>query len=681
MHPSQSPQYPTASSVGRDEYGSGHDCDKDTETDHGYESTTTTTDSDPPPHTPIGVATTSHCVEALQVHGDDEVEVHGAEIGVEHVAVTSSLSDPTTPVKLLGGFSMFTSPSASSGSPNSNRDGCGSSKAAVVFPSLNGSFRQGSLSQMPVSLSSHRVFAETTPASTVTPVGSLSLSSTKESTTQLGLDNSKMKLKSGGLEPSGCSVSGDNPAFMLGLCSPPPTSPSAGLRKDSQGFWEPAAPISPSSSSSSLPLSPSEGKMGSRLTAGRIDEKTGPVLGESSESPQAASLQFTHSAKPRLLSPGPRRVTSAGSTNSSSSRPASFPSPTSTPASASVFGGSYPSSPSPQNNSSLVTPNPTTLLPAFLATPTVKRKKTSRTREIVDRLRSSSIDAGKGGVGLDSLSWLVSPTAGGELDGTLGKVSSGLDHAAGNHIPEGQPSPSPPSKSSSDSSSWLRSDLGKNNGRAPESKSSDSGSSGSGGKGDGATQVADSETFFSLASPKIVTTTKTKHSITPFPILSVSQTSTSNLTMTHQSQAGGTAGREPVTTTPSKGGGGPKMNATVATSPNVRSSGPQLLPNTPNGGTSPSTHPSRHPLPSPSHPTVLPLAPPPPILSVSPYPHPMYMPFTQYHLAPAHQGPQGQGAWLAVYPGRPPHLPVHPLPAQTHVPPITGVSGMRHVTW
>lgn len=660
VHRSQSPRHPTKPSLGRDEYGPGHDCDKETETDHDYESTTTTTDSDLPPHTPIGAATTSHCIEALQVHGDNEVEVHGIEIDTEHAAasVTFGLSDPTTPVKLLG---RFASPSASSGSPDSNRAGYEPSKATVVFPSLNGSFRQGSSSRMSVSLSSQGMSTQTTPARIVTPASSSSLSSTKKMTL-LGLgdeDNSNTQLRSGGLETS-ASVLSDNPAFMLSLCSPPPTSPGSGLRKDSQGFWEPVTPISPcsTSTSSSVPLSPSEGKTRSRPATEWIGEKKG----EGSDSPEAASPQFTLSAKSRSLSPGSRHVTSAGSTRSSSSRPASFSSPMSTPASTSMFGGSYPPSPSPPNNSSLVPPN-TTLLPAFLATATVKRKKASRTREIVDRLRSTSIDAGKGGVELDSLGWPASPSAGGELDG---KTPSGADES---HIAGGQPSPPPP-KSSSDSPPWLGSDLGKNHGQAPGSKSSDSSSSGSRRKSNGAT--AGSEAPFPLATSR----TTGNPNITPFPILTVSQTSASNFTMTHQRQTGVT------TTTPSKGPDGSKMNAVVATSPNGRSPGSQ--PVAPNGGTSPSTHSSHHSLPSPSHPIVHPqpvLGPPPPMLAVSAYPHPMYVPLTQYRLAPPLQIQQGQGTWLAIYPGCPPHLPVHPLPTQSHVPPITGVSGMRHVSW
>ena len=665
IHSAQSPQYPTKPNLGRDEYGPGHDCDKETETDHGYESTTTTTDSDPPPHTPVGAATTSHRVETFKLHGDDEVEVYGVEIDEEHAAasVTISLSDPTTPVKPLGRFSMPASSSVLSGSSGSNRDGCESSKAAVVFPSLNGSFRQGSSSQMSVSLSSPGMSAQTTPARTVTPVSSSSLSSPTESTTQLGPgdeEDPEIKLRSRGA----CSVSGDRP--------------SSGLRKDSLGYWEPVMPVSPSSSSSSPPLSPSEGKMGSSPTAGWAGEKTARVPGESSESPEAASPLSTLSTKSRSLSPGPRRVSSAGSTRSSGSGLASFSSPVSTPASGSVFGGSYPSTPSPPNDSSLVPPNPTTLLPAFLATATVKRKKTSRTREIVDRLRSTSIDAGKG-VGSDGLGWLASPGAGGELDGKLGKASSGSDQAAGNHVAGSQPS-----QSGADSALRVGSDLGKHHGQVPGSKPSDSGSSGSGGKGSGATQapVLASETHFSHAIPRTATTANP--SITPFPILSVSQTPASNFTTTRQSQTGVPTGREPVIATPSKSADGPKMNATVASSPNARSSGSQLVTSTPNGGTSPSARPSHHPLPLPPHPTVHPqppLGPHPPMLTVSPYPLPVYVPFTQYHLAPPHQGQQGQGTWMAVYPGRPPHLPVHPLPAQTNVAAITGVSGMRHVSW
>ncbi|KAF8554841.1 hypothetical protein OG21DRAFT_1021139 [Imleria badia] len=675
IHPNQSPRYPTNSSLRRDEYGPGHD-DKETETDHGYESTTTTTDSDPPPHTPVGAATTSHCVEALQLHGDDEVEVHGVDIDAECAAgsVTIRLSDPSTPVKVLDRFSMSAPPSVSSDSPDSHRGGCESARAMVVFPSLNGSFRQGSSSHISVLLSSPGTSAQTTPAGTMTPISSSSLSSSKELTTRPGLgddEDSKTELNRD-LQASPSSSSGDSPALTLSLCSPPLRSPRPGLRKDSQGFWEPVTPVSPSSSSSSLPLSPSEGKTGSRPTAGWIGDKAAPVSGASSESSEVASPPSTLFAKSRSLSPDPRRATSVGSTRSSSSQPASFSSPISTSASASVFGGSYPSSPSPPNNSSLISPSPTTLLPAFLATATVKRKKASRTREIVDRLRSSSIDAGKGGVGLDTLGWLASPSASGEMDGKLGKTS---DHASGNHVASVQPSPSPPSQSGADSAPWVGSDLGKKDGQAPGSKSSDAGSPGSGTKGHGTTQAAvpGSETRFSHASPGTVTTADP--SITPFPILSVPQTPVSNFTTTRQGQIGGT---------PPHSADGSKMNAPVATSPNARSSGPQHILSTPNGGTSPSGRSCHHPLPlpSPSHPTVHPqppLGPPPPILAVSPYPPPMYVPFTQYHLAPPHQGQQGQGTWLAVYPGRPPHVPMHGLPAQTHV--ITGVSGMRHVSW
>lgn len=676
VHPAHSPRYPTKP-LGRDEYSPGHDFDKETETDHGYESTTTTTDSDPPPHTPIGTATTSHCVEALQIHGDDEVEVDGVEIDEAHGAIR--LSDPTTPVKLPDRFSMSTSPSLSAGSVDSHQEGCESSKAAVVFPSLNGTFCQGSSSQVSTSLSSPGMSSQTTPAGTVTPVSSSSLSSAKESAIQPDEEDSKKtERKSGGLEAAARSVLGDGPAFMLSLSSPPLTSPGRGLRKDSQGFWEPVTAVSPSSSSSSLPLSPSEGKMRPGHSVGWTSNKTGSVPRESSEPSEVASSPSTLSAKSRSLSPGPCRVTGAGSARSPTSWPTSFSSPTST--SASVSGGSYPSSPSPPNGSSLIPPNTTPLLPAFLVTTTVKRKKTSRTREIVDRLRSSSLDAGKGGAGLDDLGWLASPTTSDEQDGMLGKATAGLDHAAGNHVAGGQPSPSssPSSQSSADLASRVGSDR-KKDGQVLGSKACDAGSSGSRGKSNKATQgtVPGSDTH---TNSRTATATATP-GITPFPILSVSQMPASNTTITRQSQAGGTGVRDTVYATPSKNAD--KVNASVTMSPNARNPGLQLVPGNPNGGTSPSAR-AHHPLPSPTHPTVHPLpqpplGPPPPMLAISgyPHPHPVYVPFTQYHIPPPQQG---QGAWVAIYPGRPPHVPMHPLPAP-HVPPITGVSGMRHVSW
>ncbi|KAN0081452.1 hypothetical protein V8E55_009076 [Tylopilus felleus] len=643
---SQSPRYPTQSSLGRD------DTDKETETDHDYESTTTTTDSDPPPHTPIGTTTTSHCVGALQLHGDDDVEVQGVDVDAEHAAASMMirLPGPSTPVKLLGRFSMSPSPSLSPDSPDSHRDGCESPKGAVVFPSLNGSFCQGSSSHMSGCLSSPGTSAQTTPAGTMTPVSSSSLSSSWPG--HADEEDSKMKPKSQGLE---ASVSGDGDAFMQSRRSPSSTSPRPGLRKDSHGFWEPVTPVSPSSSSSSLPLSPFEGKTGTRFTSGWMRDKTGSE--EGSESPESTPPS-TLSVKSRSLSPGPDRVSGTDATRASSSKATS--SPTS---------GSDACSPSPSNGSSSIPANPTTLLPAFLTTATVKRKKASRTREIVDRLRSSSVDMGKDGGGLDSSGWLASPSKGGEGDGKLGKVSSGSDQVVGNHA-----GGRPPSSSSSPPPSQSNADSGKKDGQALSSKSSESGAP---GKSNRTTQVVvpSSEIHSSYTSSRTATTTTTsKASITPFPILSVSQSPVSDFTTTRQSQIGGTGGPMPHNTDVSK------MNTTVSTSLKARN-GPQLVPSTPNGGGSPSTRTSHLLHPSPPHPAVHPLpalGPSPPIVAVPAYPHPMYVPFTPYHLAPPPQAPPRQGTWVAVYPGRPPHM--HPqLPA--HVAPITGVSGMRHVSW
>ncbi|KAG9312262.1 hypothetical protein JVU11DRAFT_7565 [Chiua virens] len=165
MRPSQSSRQHTKSLLARDEHELSHDRDKETE-DHDYESTTTTTDSDPPPHTPIGASTTSDCVEGLQVRGDDEVDVDDIESNDAHAAaaVVVGISDLTTPVKLLDRLSASGSPSMSSTSSDSRP---GSSKA-VVFPSLNGSCRQGSLSRLSISSSSEGMSAQTILARMVT---------------------------------------------------------------------------------------------------------------------------------------------------------------------------------------------------------------------------------------------------------------------------------------------------------------------------------------------------------------------------------------------------------------------------------------------------------------------------------------------------------------------------------
>ncbi|KAG9309426.1 hypothetical protein JVU11DRAFT_10678 [Chiua virens] len=127
--------------------------------DHDYESTTTMTDLDLPLHTPIGASTTSDCVDGLQVYGDTEIDVDNIEIDDAHAAaaVAIGMSDLTTPVKLLDRLSASGSPSMSSTSSDSHP---GSSKA-VVFPSLNGSYHQGSLLRLSISSSTKGMSAQT----------------------------------------------------------------------------------------------------------------------------------------------------------------------------------------------------------------------------------------------------------------------------------------------------------------------------------------------------------------------------------------------------------------------------------------------------------------------------------------------------------------------------------------
>ncbi|KAL4064298.1 hypothetical protein V8B97DRAFT_1319495 [Scleroderma yunnanense] len=124
-----------------------------------------------------------------------------------------------------------------------------------------------------------------------------------------------------------------------------------GLRKDSQGFWEPVTP----------PCSPP-------AVRGR-DAVSGRSRGSTAGSPSSSSS-----------SPGSTLVSTPASTavSSTTSPPPDSPSP-------------YYSS-EPQNSfESLGPPNPTSLLPAFFASAAKrKREKASRTREIVDRLKLGS---------------------------------------------------------------------------------------------------------------------------------------------------------------------------------------------------------------------------------------------------------------------------------------------------
>ncbi|KAG9311864.1 hypothetical protein JVU11DRAFT_8116 [Chiua virens] len=360
---------------------------------------TTTTDSDPPPHTPIGASTTSDCVEGLQVHGDDGVDVVNIEIDDAHAvaAVAIGMSDITTPVELLDRFSASGSPSMSSTSSDSRP---GSSKA-VVFPSLNGSCRQGSLSRLSISSSSEGI--------------SVSFPSGKD--LNLG-DQGKPKVNFR-MGNSGSSASED-----AARRASPPMNPGNGLRKDPQGFEESVIPVSPSSSSS-LPLSPTEEKMGARLAAvGWIGEKKAPVLGEGATLAGSSNSQFTSSVKVGSFSFGSNR--SNGDNLRHLQARSLRPRPGLHLVARILVYHLFRMEPSEGPA------NATTLLPAFLATANVKRKKTSRTREIVDQLRSSSVDAGKGGVGLEGLGQQASSSAKGEMESAVGKGSSGSAHAGAN---------------------------------------------------------------------------------------------------------------------------------------------------------------------------------------------------------------------------------------------------------
>ncbi|KAG9317700.1 hypothetical protein JVU11DRAFT_1913 [Chiua virens] len=116
MRPFQSSRQHTKLLLGRDKHELSHDHNKKTK-DHNYEKSTTTTDLDPLSHTPIGATTTSGCVEGLQLHRDDEVDVNniGIDDAYATAAIAIGISDLIIPVKLLDRFSASASsvPSAS----------------------------------------------------------------------------------------------------------------------------------------------------------------------------------------------------------------------------------------------------------------------------------------------------------------------------------------------------------------------------------------------------------------------------------------------------------------------------------------------------------------------------------------------------------------------------------------
>ncbi|KAG9307890.1 hypothetical protein JVU11DRAFT_13048 [Chiua virens] len=372
------------------EYEPSHDRDKETE-GHDHESTTTTTDSDPPPHTPIGASTTLDCVEGLQVHGDDGVDVDNIEIDDAHAVATcrdwyvGSHHASRTPRSILRvWFPLYVIHLV--GLPSWIFKGCGVPFIKWVLPSRD------LVATIHLFVQRGNVCANH--ACTVTPASSVSFPSGKD--LNLG-DQGKPKVN---FRMGNSDFSASEDAARR---ASPPMNPGNGLRKDPQGFWESVIPVSPSSSSS-LPLSPTEEKMGARLAAvGWIGEKKAPVLGEGATSAGSSNSQFTSSVKVGSFSFGSNRSNGDESTPSSSSL--------SPPATGSAFGPA----------------NATTLLPAFLAAANVKRKKTSRTREIVDQLRSSSVDAGKGGVGLEGLGQQASSSAKGEMESAVGKGSSGTD--------------------------------------------------------------------------------------------------------------------------------------------------------------------------------------------------------------------------------------------------------------
>lgn len=150
----------------------------------------------------------------------------------------------------------------------------------------------------------------------------------------------------GGVEREGRSRSADLDLSLRALVSGLPNG--VGLRKDAQGFWEPVTP---------------------------------PC------SPHAIREQEARSARSGSIDGSPLSGDSPGSNLRSTPASTAVSSATSPPPDSP---GSYYSPESQNLCDYLDLPNPTSLLPAFLAS-AAKRKRSSRTREIVDKLKLNNV--------------------------------------------------------------------------------------------------------------------------------------------------------------------------------------------------------------------------------------------------------------------------------------------------
>ncbi|KAG9316295.1 hypothetical protein JVU11DRAFT_2325 [Chiua virens] len=312
--------------------------------------------------------------------------------------------------------------------------------------------------------------------------------------------------------------------------------------------------------------------MGARLAAvGWIGGKKAPVLGEGATSAGSSNSHFTSSVKVGSFSFGSKRINGDESTRCSSSRAGSLL--------------------SARDRVCIWTCECDNVVACVPSDGECEAEEDVEDEGIVDQLRSSSVDGGKGGVGSEGLGRQASSNANGEMESAVSKGSSGPDHAAVNGVTRGKPLPSPPSRTDVDVTPGVVYDLEK-------------------------TQQGQVSSLLRLvrlhregrtverhqARTRIVysasrTEAMTNSGITPFPILTVSQPSRP------EGQTGATAETPTCYVSASS----------VATSPIRRTSGLPHLINAPNGSTSLTAHAHYHPHPSPTRPVhaLPPLGPPP----------------------------------------------------------------------
>ncbi|KAH7883315.1 hypothetical protein F5I97DRAFT_1904025 [Phlebopus sp. FC_14] len=644
------------------------------ETDRGYESTTDTcTDSDPVPRTPTG--TGDGPVLHFGFTAESKVVVAKRKDGDMAVTnIVDSASAKSSPVKSPSGktLSLLTAGTPSNISSRSALTSPSmSTQPALVFPSLNGTFCQTPSASLPTVTRTQQPSVDVQKPSSIEMKDIPCISSPSSSFSSF---SSSVATRQASLSP----IPSQSPSPSLPSLSTSPTG-STGFRKDSQGFWEPVTPPMSPVGSSSAAVSP---RSGSTRSTGSSRSENGSLGSPVSCVPTRSSVDSSAVA---LLSP-----TAAA---------ASFTFPASPPQSPTVPSTSrHPSFTATEPLSAAdLTPlqshlasdvsNPTTLLPAFLAS-AVKRKRGSRTREIVDRLKLG------GSEGSNEPSGTNSQMSFPELDWTNGVTAQSSSTAENDSPASSQTSTHTRSRSGSSarrSISGLCSELGPRSmsisvsEKAPGSSSTGPSSVPlSASRSDPVRKLTLNSLSMSDHNSPVVTKVNSQPKVSPTSpaengrielgsgVPNITGASPRGLSNAEWPKLG--------VIMPSK-----VTQPTVATTVmHPSTTQPHMSSVTSPAGTN--THlPPILPPPLLPQSMVHPQAPsqplPPQMIGVPYFAYPQYgYPIGQFQGPAPPQGQmQGQGGWMAVY--RPPQPPHSHIP-HLHPPgPITGASGMRHVSW